>query len=149
MVINPIVGVYIPIMRILFKGGMTIPNKTRLLTMEWMTIFSSKWGAKGGNKVGVVRTAPTSDSYLRHQLTPQKFNMSMRRMAIFKRSHLFQAIILGIQAIIVAPFFLEKKLPWGHRKDVRVYLDPPEQPPDALNLGEEPGGAVGWNVCPP
>ena len=25
----------------------------------------------------------------------------------------------------------------GHRKDVRVYLDPPEQPPDSLNLGEE------------
>ena len=26
MVINPIVGVYIPIMRIPIKGGMTIPN---------------------------------------------------------------------------------------------------------------------------
>ncbi len=26
MVINPIVGVYIPIIRILIKGGMTIPN---------------------------------------------------------------------------------------------------------------------------
>ena len=33
MVINPIVGVYIPIIRIPIKGGMTIPNKTRLLTM--------------------------------------------------------------------------------------------------------------------
>lgn len=36
------------------------------------------------------------------------------------------------------------KLDWGrsvalgHRKDVRVYLDPPEQPPDPLDLGEEP-----------
>lgn len=36
------------------------------------------------------------------------------------------------------------KLDWGrsvalgHRKDVRVYLDPPEQPPDVLELGEEP-----------
>eukprot|EP00435_Cladocopium_sp_Y103_P067218 s465_g29.t1 len=35
------------------------------------------------------------------------------------------------------------KLDWGrsvalgHRKDVRVYLDPPEQPPDPLDLGEE------------
>ena len=26
MVINPIVGVYIPMIRIPFKGGMTIPN---------------------------------------------------------------------------------------------------------------------------
>ena len=33
MVINPIVGVYIPILRIPMKGGMTIPKKTRLLTM--------------------------------------------------------------------------------------------------------------------
>ena len=32
-VINPIVGVYIPIIRIPIKGGMTIPNTTRLLTM--------------------------------------------------------------------------------------------------------------------
>ena len=34
MVINPIVGVYIPIVRIPIKGGrFPIPNKTRLLTM--------------------------------------------------------------------------------------------------------------------
>ena len=33
MVIDPIVGVYIPIIRIPIKGGMTIPNITRLLTM--------------------------------------------------------------------------------------------------------------------
>ena len=30
MVINPIVGVYIPIIRIPIKGGMTIPNTTSL-----------------------------------------------------------------------------------------------------------------------
>ncbi len=30
MVINPIVGVYIPIMRIPIKGGMAIPNTTSL-----------------------------------------------------------------------------------------------------------------------
>ena len=30
MVINPIVGVYIPIIRIPIKGGMTIPNITSL-----------------------------------------------------------------------------------------------------------------------
>ena len=33
MVINPIIGFYIPIIRIPIKGGMTIPQKTRLLTM--------------------------------------------------------------------------------------------------------------------
>ena len=34
MVINPIVGVYIPIIRIPIKGGRSpIPKKTRLLTM--------------------------------------------------------------------------------------------------------------------
>ncbi len=31
MVINPIVGVYIPIIRIPFKGGMTIPNIQHLI----------------------------------------------------------------------------------------------------------------------
>ena len=30
MVINPIVGVYIPIIRIPIKGGMAIPNTTSL-----------------------------------------------------------------------------------------------------------------------
>ena len=32
------VGVYIPIIRISIKGGMTIPKKTRLLTMAHMFI---------------------------------------------------------------------------------------------------------------
>ena len=40
MVINPIVGVYIPIIRIPIKGGMTIPQKKRLLTMAH--VFSSE-----------------------------------------------------------------------------------------------------------
>ncbi len=37
MVVNPIVGVYIPIIRTPIKGGRSpIPNKTRLLTMAHM-----------------------------------------------------------------------------------------------------------------
>ena len=32
---------------------------------------------------------------------------------------------------------------WGHRKDVRVYLDPPEQPPDPLDLSEEMAADLG------
>ncbi len=36
--INPIVGVYIPIIRIPIKGGMTIPNIATLLTMAHMSI---------------------------------------------------------------------------------------------------------------
>ena len=47
MVINPIVGVYIPIIRIPIKGGMTIPNKKRLLTMAhiitYNLIYPVKW----------------------------------------------------------------------------------------------------------
>ena len=38
--INPIVGVYIPIIRIPIKGGMTIPRKTRLLTMAHISYVS-------------------------------------------------------------------------------------------------------------
>ena len=47
--INPIVGVYIPIIRIPIKGGMSpIPNKTRLLTMAHVSYldlcdFSRQW----------------------------------------------------------------------------------------------------------
>ena len=42
MVINPIVGVYIPIIKgSVIKGGMTMPNKTRLLTMAQITGISS------------------------------------------------------------------------------------------------------------
>ncbi len=36
---NQIVGVYIPIIRIPFKGGMTIPKKARLLTMVHIGMF--------------------------------------------------------------------------------------------------------------
>ncbi len=39
MVINPIVGVHIPIIRIPIKGGMTIPQKTRLLAMAHVEYF--------------------------------------------------------------------------------------------------------------
>ena len=42
MVINPIVGVYIPIIRIPIKGGMTIPKKTRLLTMAHVNLLISQ-----------------------------------------------------------------------------------------------------------
>ena len=38
--INPIVGVYMPIIRIPIKGGMTIPKKTRLLTMAHMRFYT-------------------------------------------------------------------------------------------------------------
>ena len=44
MVINPIVGVYIPIIRIPIEGGMTIPKKTRLLTMAQIKV---KFGGCG------------------------------------------------------------------------------------------------------
>ena len=38
--INPIVGVYIPIIRIPIKGGrFPIPNKTRLLTVAHIQVF--------------------------------------------------------------------------------------------------------------
>ena len=43
MVINPIVGVYIPIIRIPIKGGMTITKKTRLLTMAHMDMSCHIW----------------------------------------------------------------------------------------------------------
>ena len=63
MVINPIVGVYIPIIRIPIKGGMTIPNiatfdhgtnedsrnpqSIGVFSVEWrkMKLFSSMFGS--------------------------------------------------------------------------------------------------------
>ena len=44
MVINPIVGVYIPIIRIPIKGGMTIPN---IATFDHGTCVSF-WRGEGG-----------------------------------------------------------------------------------------------------
>ena len=46
MVINPIVGVYIPIIRIPVKGGMTIPNLATFdhgTDVAWVSIYFSPW----------------------------------------------------------------------------------------------------------
>ena len=45
MVINPLVGVYIPIIRIPIKGGMTIPNIATFDhgTYEFIHLFPGKW----------------------------------------------------------------------------------------------------------
>ena len=45
--INPIVGVYIPIIRIPIKGGRSpIPNFSRLLTMAQICFFTTRWKGK-------------------------------------------------------------------------------------------------------
>ena len=46
--INPIVGVYIPIIRIPIKGGMTVPQKKRLLTMAHIIRFECFLGIDPG-----------------------------------------------------------------------------------------------------
>ena len=55
MVINPVVGVYIPIIRIPIKGGMTIPN---IATFDHGTyqcfIFTSKLGSDEVIDIGAV-----------------------------------------------------------------------------------------------
>ena len=51
--INPMVGVYIPIIRIPIKGGMTIPNIATTLTMAHIILCSS---------CGVVKLAKFSGS---------------------------------------------------------------------------------------
>ena len=63
MVINPIVGVYLPIIRIPIKGGMTIPKQTRVLTMaQYVAGLSfqgfhrmgsrlARWLLSGGSKL--------------------------------------------------------------------------------------------------
>ena len=50
---HPIVGVYIPIIRIPIKGGMTIPNKTQLLTMAHIT-FNKKSSSQRFGEVVMV-----------------------------------------------------------------------------------------------
>ena len=55
MVVNPIVGVYIPIIRTPIKGGMSLsPKKTRLLTMAHM-VQKCCWKLRLGSSLSPIK----------------------------------------------------------------------------------------------
>ncbi|CAJ1460400.1 unnamed protein product [Effrenium voratum] len=49
-----------------------------------------------------------------------------------------QAVQAGLEEVMGLNLDWGRSVALGHRKDVRVYLDPPDQPPDPLQLGEDP-----------
>ena len=77
MVINPIVGVYIPSIRIPIKGGMTIPNKTRLLTMAHMNGIDSLYQLVLAGFLVAINKKPAMHRGLRDVLNDPKHSAAL------------------------------------------------------------------------